>query len=87
MSGDLNTEITQWRTWAACRGLPFEIFFPLRGESTKDAKSICSNCIVQLECLEDAIKRREPAGVRAGLSTRDRRVIIGNRKDAAEKSA
>ena len=77
--------IKDWRTWAACRGTDPNVFFPNRGESIKQAATICGTCIVQVECLEDAIVRREPAGVRAGLSTRDRRVLIGNRADAKLK--
>jgi len=78
--------IKDWRTWAACRGTDPNTFFPNRGESITPAKIICGTCIVQVECLEDAIIRREPAGVRAGLSTRDRRVLIGNRADAKLKT-
>ena len=37
---------------AACKGLDPDLFMPLRGENQKikDAKAICAECPVQLEC-------------------------------------
>jgi len=77
-----------WRLTANCLGLPWRTFFPQRGESTKPAKIVCAECSVKAECLEDAIYRREPAGVRGGLSTRDRRLIIRemNAQEKREKA-
>lgn len=42
----------KWMDKAACRGLDTDIFMPLRGENQKikDAKQICAECPVQLEC-------------------------------------
>jgi len=70
---------TSWRDFAECVGLDHNMFFPHRGQSTKAAKAICESCYVSDECLEDAIKRREPAGIRGGKSTRERQAIIKQR--------
>lgn len=66
----------EWRLYAACIGMPHERFFPKRGQSTREAKAVCADCVVKDECLMDAIVRREPAGIRGGLSTRERQVLI-----------
>jgi WhiB family redox-sensing transcriptional regulator len=70
----------EWRLYATCRGMPHEMFFPKRGQSTWRAKKICADCMVKDECLEDAIIRREPAGIRGGMSTRERQVLIRERR-------
>lgn len=70
----------EWRLYAACQGMPHERFFPRRGQSTRAAKEICEGCVVKDECLEDAIIRREPAGIRGGMSTRERQVVIRERR-------
>jgi len=61
-----------WRDKAYCRGLDHNMFFPKRGESTKISKGICGSCDVREECLEDAIMRKEIAGIRGGKSKRER---------------
>jgi len=71
---DLNAD--EWRLYASCLGLDWVIFYPNRGESTRPAKSVCEFCVVKTECLDDAVYRKEPAGVRGGLSTRERRKLI-----------
>lgn len=70
----------EWRLYAACQGMPHERFFPRRGQSTFNAKQVCRECLVSDECLEDAIVRREPAGIRGGMSTRERQAIIKERR-------
>ena len=70
----------EWRLYAECVGIPHDLFFPKRGQSTKKAKAVCEKCVVKTDCLEDAIVRREPAGIRGGLSTRERQTIIKERK-------
>jgi WhiB family redox-sensing transcriptional regulator len=56
------------------------MFFPNRGESTREAKAICNGCLVKKQCLDDAVELKEPAGVRGGLSTKARRTIIAERR-------
>ena len=65
----------EWRDLASCKGLDHNLFFPNRGESTKKAKAICDKCVVQEECLVDAIMRKEIAGIRGKKSKRERDLI------------
>ena len=72
----------QWR--AACRGEDSGLFFP-PGEwesreakiaRERNAKSICAVCPVRIECLEYAVRIREPHGIWGGLNEIERRVLI-----------
>ncbi len=83
MSESGNEIIDEWRLHAYCIGLDWAVFFPQRGESVKEAREICLHCTVAFECLEDALTRNESAGVRAGMSTSERRRINKARKLAA----
>ena len=65
-----------WRLSASCVGYDQTIFFPHRGESITQAKEVCAGCRVQVPCVEDALMRREPAGVRGGLSQHRRRDLM-----------
>jgi WhiB family redox-sensing transcriptional regulator len=75
----------QWR--AACRGQDAALFFPPGNLESKDerlvrerrAKSICAVCPVRLECLEYAVRIREPHGVWGGLNELERRLLIRER--------
>src|SRR5262245_5096452 len=72
----------QWRS--ACRGEDTGLFFPPSRPEMKDerltrerrAKAICAVCPVQVECLEYAIRTREPHGVWGGLSEMERRSML-----------
>ena len=72
----------QWR--AACRGRDESLFFPPsrfeRAEEKrtreKTAKDICAVCPVQVECLEYALRIREPYGVWGGLNEQERRRLL-----------
>ena len=70
---------SEWRGQAFCLGLDHDMFFPKRGESTKISKGVCGSCEVQEQCLEDAILRKEIAGIRGGKSKRERDVIAKQR--------
>jgi WhiB family redox-sensing transcriptional regulator len=78
---DSNADVDEWRLYASCLGLDWVMFFPNRGESTKQAKAICDTCLVKVQCLDDAVRRKEPAGVRGGMSTKARRTIIAKRRN------
>lgn len=63
-----------WTKEAACLGADINIFFPERGESTKEAKAICLGCPVQDECLEYSLGFPDTLqGIWAGKSARSRR--------------
>jgi len=65
-----------WQREAACRGLSVEesraIFFPTKGESIDQARTICEHCAVRDECLAFAVTNR-CIGVWGGTSERQRR--------------
>ena len=67
-------------TRAACRGVETELFFPARGESTKEAKAVCRACPVREECLEYGLDIGEKFGVSGGMSERERRRVRKRRK-------
>lgn len=65
----------EWMADANCVGIDAELFFPQRGESTKQAKEVCRGCDVQAECLAYALNNGEKYGIWGGLSERERRRI------------
>jgi WhiB family redox-sensing transcriptional regulator len=73
-----------WQARGACRGCNPEIFFPERGESTREAKAICRGCGVREECLEYALAAVEKFGIWGGLSERERRRIRRQRREGSE---
>ncbi len=62
-----------WQDGARCRDFDLEIFFPEQGRSGREAKRICAECPVRIECLNDALRRDERYGVWGGMSERERR--------------
>jgi WhiB family transcriptional regulator, redox-sensing transcriptional regulator len=76
----------QWR--AACRGEDANLFFPpsyIEDRAQKllrerQAKAICATCPVRVECLEYAVRTREPHGIWGGLNELERRILIRERE-------
>jgi WhiB family transcriptional regulator, redox-sensing transcriptional regulator len=62
-----------WQERARCREHDPEIFFPEKGGSSREAKRICADCPVRIECLNYALRRDERYGVWGGMSERERR--------------
>ena len=75
-----------WERHAACRGLEIDIFYPGDDEEAVDAKAICSVCQVRDQCLEHALAVREKEGVWGGLTERERRRVIRQRRRAAQRA-
>lgn len=50
-------------------------FFPERGQSTAAAKNLCRRCVLQEECLQEALDDGIHHGVYGGASARQRRQI------------
>ena len=73
----------EWRAFAAGQDTPTFVFYPERGEDTKEATSICADCLVKSECLEYAIATHETHGIWGGASERQRRRIRSMRRRAA----
>ena len=66
-------EITAWMTDAQCRGMDPELFHPGRGESLAEARAVCAQCPVRVQCLDWALTWPERQGVWGGTSELDRR--------------
>ena len=71
----------KWQDDALCAEIATEMFFPLKGGSTKNAMSVCAACPVARQCLEYALSMPDnPVGIWGGTSFRERRAM---RRDAA----
>jgi WhiB family transcriptional regulator, redox-sensing transcriptional regulator len=76
-----------WQAKAACRGPQSTAFFPPAYAERKDerleresrAKSICAGCIVREECLDYALRIREPHGIWGGLNEVERKQLMDRR--------
>ena len=71
LAGDADGE--SWQERALCAETDPEAFFPEKGGSTREAKRICAQCEVRVECLEYALESDERFGIWGGLSERERR--------------
>lgn len=65
-----------WHDDALCAETDPDMWFPEKGGSTKPAKRICGDCLVQAECLEYALEVKERFGIWGAASERDRRRIL-----------
>jgi WhiB family redox-sensing transcriptional regulator len=72
-----------WREWARCRGVDPEIFYPPEEDEALMAKEICAGCPVQQVCLDHALTRREKIGVWGGMTERERRRMLRQRRKAS----
>jgi len=78
-----------WQSKAACRGPQAVVFFPPSHTERKDerlgreraAKAICRNCSVQQQCLDYAMRIREPHGIWGGRNEVERKQMM-DRLDA-----
>lgn len=68
-----------WKAQGACRDVDPRLFFPERGESTREAKAVCAGCPVRAECLEYALDQHEHFGIWGGTSERERRRLRPSR--------
>jgi WhiB family redox-sensing transcriptional regulator len=70
-----------WHLRAACRGPESVLFFPPTLGERRDerelrearAKAICAHCEVRRDCLDFALRVREPHGIWGGLTEAERR--------------
>lgn len=81
---DEHDDAFAWQRQAACRGEHAPAFFPPPYFERKDvrltrerlAKSICQACPVAEDCLQYALRTREPHGVWGGLNESERRQLL-----------
>ena len=69
-----------WRSYAACRDVDPELFFPIGNtgpalRQIEEAKQICARCKVTEECLRWALDSGQDSGVWGGLSEDERRAL------------
>lgn len=69
-----------WQEDAVCAQTDPDAFFPEKGGSTREAKKVCLTCTVRDECLDYAVVNDERFGIWGGLSERERRVLVRQRK-------
>lgn len=76
---------TPWTDDALCRqtGIDDALWFPGKGASVRDAKSVCRHCQVRAECLEYALEHNERYGIWGMLSERERRKLQKDRAAAS----
>ncbi|MEV7973984.1 WhiB family transcriptional regulator [Cellulomonas sp. NPDC089187] len=70
-----------WTAFAACgsgagveRVEPDDLF--VEGKAQRDARAVCQECQVRLECLADALDCRANFGVWGGMTERERRALL-----------
>ena len=81
---DTVSDRPSWQRKANCRGCDPALFFPGRGETSKEAKAVCRGCVVREECAEFGLQ--EHFGTWGGLSERERRQIRARRSAARRAS-
>jgi WhiB family redox-sensing transcriptional regulator len=77
-----------WQFRAACRGEDSSLFFApnyFERKEQKDARedrarAICARCPVRMDCLEYALRIREPHGIWGGLNELERRNVLRARE-------
>jgi WhiB family redox-sensing transcriptional regulator len=74
------TDDVNWTTRGACLQIaPDDLF--VQGAAQRSARSVCSGCVVKLECLADALDHRVEFGVWGGMTERERRALLRRRPD------
>ncbi len=76
-----------WQLRAACKGPQAAAFFPPAHAERKEekaareqrAKAICRACLVRVDCLEYALRIREPHGIWGGLNEVERKQLAERR--------
>ena len=74
-----------WRSIGLCRGSDTLVFYPPSDDDSlaEEAKMICGMCAVRQPCLEFALTTREKHGVWGGLTERERRRVLRQRRRSA----
>jgi WhiB family redox-sensing transcriptional regulator len=80
----LPSDTPPWQFHAACRGEDASLFFApgyfeRREEKARreaKAKAICARCPVRVDCLDYALRIKEPHGVWGGMNEQERRILL-----------
>ena len=66
-----------WRSRAACKGEPIEVFFPpSTSKSLRRARKVCAVCPVIDDCLDWVLGFEEQHGFAAGLTSWERLKVL-----------
>jgi len=76
----------EWQDDALCAQTAPELFVVGKGESTNDAKRICAQCDVGLQCLLHALANDERVGVYGGMSARERKKLTAAAREEVERA-
>lgn len=71
----LLAEMPDWFDDALCAQVDTELFYPEKGQSTREAKRVCAACPVRDACLDYALEHHERFGIWGGKSERERRKL------------
>lgn len=90
-----NQNPEMWQVRAACRGPQSIVFFPPsyverkeeRVRREREAKAICHSCSVLCECLDYALRIREPHGIWGGMNEGERKQLLDRRASARVRLA
>ena len=66
---------SDWTGQALCAQTDPELFFPEKGQPSREAKATCLRCPVRVACLDWALEHDERFGVWGGISERQRREL------------
>lgn len=72
-----------WKRQGNCLGLNPNFMFPSKEGGFNEAKKVCTECPVKVECLEYALKNKINEGVWGGASERERRRIARQHRKQA----
>lgn len=81
--GAIGVSGVEWMKRGACRGSDPNIFFPVDEKGETEAKNICDDCTVRIDCLEYALVTGELHGVWGGATERERRRLRRQRRRTA----
>ena len=62
-----------WMTDASCRGMGPDLFHPERGQRVLEARAVCAECPVVVQCGQHALDEQELIGIWGGMTGRERR--------------
>lgn len=69
-----------WTAYGRCSGEQPDTLF-VSGAAQRQARILCAECPVRVDCLVDALDHRVPFGVWGGMTERERRALLRTRPD------
>lgn len=77
-----NSDFWDWQMQGKCRGLESSVFFHPEGERgrarmqrERQAKQVCAECPVLMQCRSHALSVDEPYGIWGGLTESERNLM------------